>query len=261
MPLFDAVDADLRLSAAKLTGLAAPGGAGALSLTVRAGLIVADVAEFDVATGSITGQFRMDQSREPAVLRARGTVNHVDSATFLALAGFPGSPALLTGKAGIRFDVSGRGRTRQEVLRSLTGEAQLAMNSGGRMQLDIPALLADVRERKVLAFATHDARAANFEQLDVRLAIHQGNIISEHLAMRSDGALMTGDGTIQAQAGRIYVRLLMDHGLGLAQTARLGRSQSVLLHGDLANPWVILEDPTGVPPPAAAGPAAGMVHP
>jgi AsmA-like C-terminal region len=256
LALFDAIDADLRVSAAKLTGLGAPAGAGALSLTARAGLVVADIAEFEVANGSFSGQVRIDQSLDAVSFRARGTINHADSAALLGMAGASDTSAALSGKANFRFDASGRGRTKQELLRSLTGEALLAMNAGGRMQLDIPALLADVRERKILSFATHDARGGDFQQFDARFAIQHGMIISEHMAMRADGVLMTADGTIQATAGRIYMRVLMDHGLGLARTARLGRSQSVLLHGDLSNPWVVLEEPTGTPIPVIAGPAA-----
>ena len=257
LALFDAVDGDLRVSAAKLAGLGPQNGNVAFSMTARDGVIVADIAEFDLAGGSISGQARIDQTGVAVSARARGAINNIDGGELLALAGDHHAPPLLTGKTRIRFDVQGRGRSQQEMLRSLTGEVQMSMLAGGRMQIDVPALLADVRERKVLAFATHEPHPANFETFDARLAIEHGIVVSEHLALRGDGVLMTGDGMIQAKAGRIYLRLLMDHGLGLARSARLGRSQSVLIHGDLANPWIVLEEPAGTPVSAAAVPDKG----
>ena len=127
------------------------------------------------------------------------------------------------------------------------------------MALDVRQLLDDARERKSLRFVMHDQRPADFEALDARLAFRYGNVVSEHLALRSRGSQLTADGTVQTAAGRIYLRLLMDHGYGLARTARIGRSQSVLIHGDLADPVVVAEEPAGGALSAAALPPVWMV--
>lgn len=249
IPLFDLIDGDLRVSIARMTGLATPVTHAAVSLTAKAGEIVADIAEVELALGHASGQVRINQSREPVVVRLHGHVNQADSTALLALAGLtPG----ISGKSFVRMDLSGRGRSRQEVLRSLTGELQVSMPEGGRLPFDLPRLLAQVRDLKTTTFGAHEHRPADFQSLEARFGVRYSTLVSEQVTLRSDGTTITGDGTIQAATGGIYFRWLIDHGFGLARTARLGRSQSVLFRGDLANPIVILEEPMEILPPAKA---------
>ena len=250
LPLFDAVDADLRLSVNHVQGLGPKAGRAAVSVTAKAGEIVAEIAELEMAEGIAAGQFQIDQRTALTTARARGALQNCDGATLLALSGLGAPAAFLNGLMTVRYDVAGQGRTQQELLRSLFGEMQVGLPYGGRMLLDLQMLLADARERKVMKFSSHDRRGADFESLDARLAVRQGSIVSEYVGLRSDGLLITGDGHLQTTANRLYMRILMDHGHGLARTARLGRSQSVLVYGDVANPTILLEEPGG--PPASA---------
>ena len=119
------------------------------------------------------------------------------------------------------------------------------------MQIDAAGLLADARERKSFAFSTHQRRDSVFDVFDARLAVRHGTIVSEHVAIRREGAAVTADGAVQVPAGLVYLRLLADHGQGLARSARLGRSQSVLIHGAMSNPKVVLEDVTLAPQPVS----------
>ena len=244
--LIDAIDSDLRISVAHVAGLGMPANRLALSVSARSGELIADLAEVEVADGTASGQFKVDQGSDSVRYAARGVVNRVSLETLLA------GLAPVRGNGTLRFDVAGRGRTLGEVMRTLNGELQVSMPLGGRLPVDVWALLADARERKRFKFASHERQAAEFESFQARLAVRQGTLLSEHVALRSAGSLVTGDGMIQPSSGRIYLRLLTDYGQGLARTARLGRSQSVLMHGDLTNPTVLIEEATGVPVTAAA---------
>jgi AsmA protein len=249
IPVFDSIDADLRLSASQLFGFGGPPGRLAVSVIAKAGLVIADIADLEIANGSGSGQLTVDQRGEVPSYRLQGSLNRAEAAQLL---GMLQMPDLLNGRTNLRFELAGRGRALGDSAIASTGTIHINVIGGGRMQIDTAALLADVRGRKSFAFSTHQRRESEFDQLDARLAIRQGTIMSEHVAVRREGAAVTVDGAVQARAGRVYLRLLADHGQGLARTARLGRSQSVLIHGVVGNPTVLLEEASGMPSPATA---------
>lgn len=250
--LFDSVDADLRLSASHVTGFGVPAGRLAASVTAKGGQVVADVAEIEIANGSAAGQITIDQRGQMSAYRVHGSVSHADTAAWLAMVHVP---AVLSGSSNLRFELTGRGRSLAESAAAAAGDFHLTLPAGGRMQMDIAALFADARDRKAFPFSAHQRRESDFERFDARLALRQGALMSEHISLRRDGLAVTADGVVQSRAGRIYLRLLTDHGQGLARTARLGRSQSVLIHGEIGNPTVLLEEAVGPPLPATiAGP-------
>ena len=252
IPLFDDIDADLRLSATQLSGFGPTPGRLAMSVTAKSGLVIADIAELEIANGSGSGQITVDQRGAVPSYWLHGFVNHAEATQLLNLAQMP---AFLSGQANLRFEMAGRGRTLDESAAATTGEVQISFPAGGRMPINAAGLLADARERKSFALSTHQRSSSAFDQFNARLAVRQGTIMSEHVAVHREGAAITADGTVQVRAGRVYLRLLTDHGQGLARSARLGRSQSVLIHGEVGNPTVMLEEAAGMPPPAtAAGP-------
>lgn len=254
LALFDAIDADLRLSADEVPGLGVAVSRAALSVTARGGEIVADLAELDFAGGSATGQVRLDQRRDTVALQARGSLHRGDSNRMLSLVPQLEPAFRASGLVNVRFEAASRGRSRDALMRALTGEASIGMPYGGHLPLDIPDLMATARERRVLAFSEHRTKSVPFETFDARFAVRYGRLVSEYIALRSGGATIIGDGTAATDVGQIYLRLLAEHGQGLARTARLGRFQSVLVYGDLANPTVRAEEPVGVPPSATAAP-------
>lgn len=256
LPLFQAIDADLRLSSAHVTGLGTPTGRVTASLTARSGLIVADIAEVEIGDGTGAGQLSIDQRGTAAVYRARGSIAQTEASALLAVGGLP---AVLRGVANIRFELAGRGDTFAALARSATGEATVSMPAGGRGRIDLTGLLADARERRTFPLATYHPRDAEFEHMEGRFAIRQGVVLSEHFAVRHDGVTVTADGRLQTISGRVYLRLLSNHGQGLARTARLGRSQSVLIHGELGNATVLLEDAAALPGASAIAPAPPAV--
>lgn len=258
--LFDDIDADLRLSVTAFKGGAAEAANAAVSLTAKDGIVVADIADAEFGNGLISGQFRIDQRGPKARWRSFGSLKNVETDAIGALLP-PGIERPLTGLATVTFDLTGRGRTAEEVGATLDGDVGLSMTSGGTMLLDLPSLLADARERKSFPLTSHQPKRGAFEQFEAKLGLRQGALLTEDVTLRQDGARITVDGTVQAAKGRIYLRLLTDHGQGLARTARIGRSQSVLLYGDLTDPMVLLEDtPVAAPPPTAAA-AAPMAKP
>jgi AsmA protein len=248
--IFDSIDADLRLSALQLLGFGGPPGRMAVSVIAKAGLVIADIADLEIANGSGWGQLTVDQRGEVPNYRLQGSVNRAEAAQLL---GMLQMPDLLTGRTNLRFELAGRGHALGDSAIASTGTIHINILGSGRMQIDTAALLADARGRKSFAFSTHQRRDSEFDQFEALLAIRQGTIMTEHVAVRREGAVVTADGAVQVRAGRVYFRLLADHGQGLARTARLGRSQSVLIHGEMGNPTVLLEESAATQSPATAG--------
>ena len=80
LPLFDSIDADLRLSASHLTGVGPLPGRIAVSVNAKSGLVIADIADLEIADGSGSGQITVDQRGEVPSYSLRGLVNHAEAA-------------------------------------------------------------------------------------------------------------------------------------------------------------------------------------
>ena len=136
-PIIKHVDADLRISAPKIAMGGYGFGRGAAAITVRAGKLIADIAELEMHTGRASGQITADSNELVPGYAVRGRVENFEAAT--ATAALFGS-TVLSGRATLAFDVSTYGQTPVEVMRRLSGKATLTMPEGGRLALDMKAL-------------------------------------------------------------------------------------------------------------------------
>lgn len=131
-------DADIRISAGNVMSGTERLGRVAASLSVKNGKAYGEIAELELEEGgSGEGQFTVDVTGGEPQLTLRAALDDIELAT---LAAPRLAPAAVDGAGDIRLDVTAKGESEEEILRSLNGTISVEMNEGGRIGLDLAAL-------------------------------------------------------------------------------------------------------------------------
>ena len=139
-PILRHIDADVRLSAAKVTikshGLVL--GRGAATIAVRSGKLLADIAELEVHAGKMNAQVTVNSNELLPRYTVRGKIENFDAGS--AATALLGSP-VITGRSTLSVDLQGVGQTPVELLRRLRQRLQ---------NVDVP--------RRAVEYMVHDHR-------------------------------------------------------------------------------------------------------
>lgn len=140
MPIIRQLDADIRISADRLTAGPWSFGKSAASLSVKGGKMLADVGELEMDNdGSARGQLTIDMNAAHPRYVMRGKIEGFDAAKSSNQAfGHP----VLTGRANLVFDLTASAPTIDQFARNLSGRVGLELPDGGAVGLDLPQLAA-----------------------------------------------------------------------------------------------------------------------
>lgn len=142
-------DADLRLSAGRLTMGKTVFDNAALSLLSRAGRADVTLSSGDFLGGRVKGRATLVYGEGDGVdLKAQGSFERVDAA--LAALLFAGSERL-TGAAGGSFAVDGSGASFAALVRSLDGKASVTIRQGELLGVNLPEVLRRIERRPLIA--------------------------------------------------------------------------------------------------------------
>jgi AsmA protein len=207
-PLIKHVDADLRISAPKVTlkGYGLSLGHGAATITVRSGKLLADIAELELHAGKTTAQVTVDTNEIVPRYILRGKVENFDAGS--AGAALFGS-TVLTGRPTLSIDVQGVGQTPAELLRRLSGKAALTMAEGGRVALDLKALRAAAKANGPPGWGLLAKGQTNLEQVEVRALVRDGVLVTEAVQARSGAAGVAASGRIDLAQRTLDLQLFM----------------------------------------------------
>jgi AsmA protein len=242
-PIIRAFDADVRLSAATvaLKGWT-PGRGAAASVTVRAGKLLANIAEIELNNGTASAQISADTSALIPHYALRGKIENFDAGpAATALLG----AATLTGRATLSMDLDGRGQTPAEVLRSLSGKVGLALPENGRLPLDIKNLQA-VAKSNSSGWGTFLKGQTAIEQLTVSANIHDGVLFAESVQARSGAHDIAASGNLDLVDQTLNVRLAVKPGTRTDRTEKvpdMTGAAAVTLRGAWHQPTVRSEEP------------------
>jgi AsmA protein len=225
-------DADLRMSAAKVTVPHLQTGAGAATIAVKKGQLQAEIAELEVEGGSFGGVIGADMSGPLPRYMLRGRLENVDAGRSLAglLHRNP-----LQGRSTISLDVTGSGSDVADVLRTLSGKASITLNEGGRLGLDLRALLYAAQRADVVGWAAAGKGQTALEQLDARVNVAGGIATAEMLAAKSAGLVVSGSGSVDIANRLLDVTLEFSNAAPVDRTVQGNR---LLLTGDWTSPSI-----------------------
>jgi AsmA protein len=237
-PLLSSFDADLRMSAAKLTLPHVQTGRAAATISLKKGRLLADVAELEIEGGNFGGQVTADATGSVQRYSVRGKFENIDAGR-----GF--SEMLqrnpLQGRANVAIDLSGSGGTVSDVLASLTGKLSLSLTEGGRLGLDLRALRYAAQRSTVTGWAAAGKGQTPLEHLDARLAVHNGIVMAEQLQARGGGLAIGGTGNANL-AGRTLDLTLRFNSATAGERLPAG-GDAIVLSGPWANPVISLGGP------------------
>lgn len=254
-PWLGRLDADVRISANKISGLGVETGKGAASIALRQGKLIADIAELEIQGGSASGQISIDTAGLYPAYATRvklenvalgAIVGPVLSGMLMPAASKP-PKGMLEGSGTLVVDVSARGRKLEELIQSMNGDARLVMTEGGRVQVNIGELTKEARTRKAFQWTSEAPGETGFQKLTADIAIRNGSLISESLQLRTNALAVTGDGRINLNARQVYMRLQIDTAAAAGTVhsfagASPARGVGVLLIGPWARPTIRLDD-------------------
>ncbi len=201
-PVLRHFDADLRLSANKVQAGPVALGRSAAALTLRAGKLVADLAELEIdgqARGNAQLSIDMSDAGPRFALRT-----HLADIECEGLASVLLGRPLVRGRGNLAVDLSGTGADFGPLTNSLTGKASLHLLRGGSIAIDVPALLAGAQAKPADEIWPTAVKGQTLvDELDAGFRISQGVWTTETVSARSGNALLTGTGLVDAAAGEI----------------------------------------------------------
>jgi len=229
------INADMRLSASKITVPHLQTGRGAATMALTHGKLQADIAELELEGGSFGGQITADMASPVPHYRLSGKLENVDAGRSLSglLHRNP-----LQGRANMTLNLTGSGHDATDLLTSLSGRVGLALNEGGRLGLDLRALLYAAQRSELKGWAAAGKGQTALEHLDAQLQLKNGVIMSERLQGKSAGLTIAGSGRIDMVARALDLALQ----LTTATPERVSSSgDMLLLTGNWLEPTIHIE--------------------
>lgn len=206
LPLIRHVDADLRISARKVSFGKLQFGQGGATITAQAGKLQADITELELHSGTATAQVTAIMSEMVPRYAIRGKLENLDAAAVGAqLTGLPA----IAGRATFGFELTSTGYTSQEVIRRLSGKTSLTVAEGGRIALDLKALRGAAKSGAARSWSELGKGQTAVEQLEARALIIDGVAFAESVQARLAGTGLSASGRVGLDDGNMEIRLLV----------------------------------------------------
>ncbi|MDX2290038.1 MAG: hypothetical protein NW217_14615 [Hyphomicrobiaceae bacterium] len=248
-PLLQQLDADVRLSAEHIIIADHGVGRGAATLSVRNGLLIADVPELElVAGGRGSLQISADATGVQPKYGVRGKLEAIDIGPLIrSLTG----TAVLAGRGDVSLDLTAAGFDRDTLLQSLAGKFGIEAAEQLRVGADIEALSSPQTPE---AAAAGWGRAAG--AVSLAHGVHINGTLSAGIAQIESCRAQTGRRQLIATGSADLPRNEIDLQLWLedapADTAGLGMQKGT--HVQINGPWATPTISTATYPSRAASP-------
>ena len=216
------LDMDLRISAELLRWEQATAKPAAFSLTSKAGVFSADIAELGLFDGSVLGHVEADLAHEPARAIARLTAENIDTALIL---GTVSEQPWLAGRAEARLELEAAGHGGKQLLESAKAHARVSFTDGGSIPFDIPRLAKASPAQGVNGWSELGLTATAVRRIAAS-AYFAGQRIAvrgSHSAQRGRDHARIGERRSGAAAGGLALYRAQDHGRHRARRGRDGR--------------------------------------
>lgn len=259
-PLGMHLDADLRLSAGRVKAGPLELGNAATTVTLKSGHLLADLAELAIAGGTGAGQLRADFTGFQPKLSFRGKLSRVELARLgTAMTGH----TILQAPATLIADLTATGGKTPELLRTLGGRLSVKSDEAGRIGIDLRGLAAAAEQSEQLLGWMPAAKGSTpFEQLDLRLILRDGVLLTDTAEVVSGDSRWTATGLLNLPASRIDLRVLQSPLAGAvpatpAKTGVAARASVLEMRGEWTLPLIkSLTDPNGTTSPDLRAPAS-----
>lgn len=246
LPMIRHVDADLRVSARKLALRGYSFGQAGATITSQGGKLQADLTELELNSGNVSAQVTAIMSEAMPRYALRGKIENVDAGPLTAL--WFGTPGV-SGRATMNVDLTSTGYSPTEVIKRLSGKANLTV-ADGRAAVDLKALRAAAKAGTPPEWRKLANSQTGIDQLEARVLIIDGVAFADNLQARSGSVGLTASGRFGVADGQMDMRLIMKQNVPAdrrLQPADLLGGEVISLRGPWQEPVVRLEE-EAIPP-------------
>ena len=244
-----AIDADLRLSAAKVIAPHFETGRGAVTIALKHGRLLADLAELEIEGGSAGGQITIDANGQKPRLGIKGKLAGVDPGRVFA-DGLKRNP--LFGRATIGLDGFGVGPTLPEIISSFAGKGQFSLIEPGRLGLDLRALAYSAQDSNHVGWLAAGKGPTPLDQLEARFQLSNGALTLDTLEARSGPQSYVGAGKVDLVGRLLDMQLAL--GVAAASETPITAQKVLVFRGPWADPAIsLLGRPFTTTAPAVKG--------
>jgi uncharacterized protein involved in outer membrane biogenesis len=205
-PIVRQIDADLRISAARVAANGYALGRGAATLTVRSGRLLVDVSELQTNNGRVSAQITANLNERLPRYVVKGKAENFEVGGAAAeLFGL----SVLSGRSTISFDLSGAGQTLVEVFNRLSGKTVLTMAEGAKVALDLKALRALVKGQETFGWGAIAKGQTSLAQVEARALILDGVLVTDSVQARFGTSELAASGRVDLAERNLDLRLLL----------------------------------------------------
>ncbi len=249
LPLIRSVDADLRLSAHKVSVKGFALGQGAATITAQAGKLQADITELEVNSGTATAQVTAIMTEAMPRYALRAKVENIDAGATTGL--WLGLPAL-SGRATVTAELTSIGYSPSEVIRRLSGKTTLTLADGGRLALDLKALRSAAKAGQAVEWGKLAKSPIAIDHLEAKALIIDGVAFADVVQARSGTVGLGASGRFGLDDGNMEIRLIVKQNVPTDRAitpADVAGGEIVYLRGPWQEPVVRAEDSDVTLPP------------
>ncbi len=244
------VNADVNFNAGAIFYQQIKTGAGAVSASLKKGVLTANLNKLALYDGTGTGRLTLNGARAVPAIALAVDLRGLSALPFMRAAM---KIKRISGRAHLVFNVSGAGRTQSQMVTTLSGNGNLRFTNGAIEGINIPAMIRGLKQGRFAGWKTTEREKTDFSSLSGSFTMSNGIASNPDLSLIGPLLRMTGKGTIDvpreyldyALTPRLVASLQGQGG----ETDREGIVIPVRVRGPWGNPKAvpdlkrILEDP------------------
>jgi AsmA protein len=198
------INADLRLSAGKISARNYDLGSGAITASLKDGRLTAQVAELKAYGGQINATLAVDGSDEAPAVTTNFNVQGVALLKFLTdMAGF----SRLDGKGDISGNLQATGGSMNELVESLSGKFTLAAQNGAIKGMDLAGIVQILRGKRLEGWLTAAGKDTKFDRLQAEFYFDKGIGENKDFLLKGPAIDITGSGLVDLPKRSLDYRL------------------------------------------------------
>jgi AsmA protein len=233
-PLVQALDADLRVSAAAIHARGLKLGRGAITITAKQGMIIAELGELELCGGEATGHAGLDLTQPAKHLTLDASLTDIATESCLQQLAID---LPLKGVGGIKTEVATEGRDAGELLKGLSGSLKITAHDGA-VPVDFSHLMIATVPLEGQGWSP--SASTPFAQLDADCRLGGGHLWCQTFSMQTPAGLVAGSGDIDLPAQTIDWDVAIANPAEAAKTSETASQEipKVSIRGSLTQPSI-----------------------
>lgn len=188
-----AVDADVNLNTGALLYDKIKVGQSAVTAKLKGGVLTANLTRIQLYGGSGTGRITLNGAR---AVPALGGALDLKGVSALPLLSDAMAFDWISGSANLALNLSGSGRTEDELVRTLRGNGSIRFANGAIEGINIPAMVRGFKQGQIDGWKKQEREKTDFSSLSGTFTMQNGVASNNDLNLVGPLVRMTGAGTV-----------------------------------------------------------------